>query len=77
MHGLLPHIPRSRCAQGQNEAKFAKGSKINAQEFGCLCNKVAAMPRRFGIAPAWEAEYGGSIKKRTAARKAILEAVDS
>merc|ERR1719329_1169221 len=32
------------------------------------------MPRRFGLAPSWEAEYGGSIEKRTAARKAMIDA---
>merc|ERR1712124_146350 len=54
-----------------------KDGKINAQEFDYLCEKVAAMPRRFGFAPTWEAEYGGSIEKRTAARKAMFDAVDS
>merc|ERR1711865_1090380 len=53
-----------------------KDGKINAQEFDYLCEKVAAMPRRFGYAPSWEAEYGGSIEKRTAARKAMFDAVD-
>merc|ERR1712078_753490 len=54
-----------------------KDGKINAQEFDYLCEKVAAMPRRFGFAPSWESEYGGSIEKRTAARKAMFDAVDS
>jgi len=54
-----------------------KDGKINAQEFDYLCEKVAAMPRRFGYAPSWESAYGGSIEKRTAARKAMFDAVDS
>merc|ERR1712078_762042 len=33
-----------------------KDGKINAQEFDYLCEKVAAMPRRFGFAPSWESE---------------------
>jgi len=54
-----------------------KDGKINAVEFDYLCEKVAAMPRRFGYAPSWEAEYGGSVEKRTAARKAMFDAVDA
>jgi len=29
--------------------------KINAQEFDDLCERVAAMRYRFGLAPYWEA----------------------
>merc|ERR1712096_444799 len=34
------------------------------------------MPRRFGLAPSWQAEYGGSVDKRTAARKAMFDAIE-
>merc|ERR1711907_222159 len=34
-------------------------------------------PRRFGLAPSWQAEYGGSVAKRTAARKAMFDAIDA
>ena len=54
-----------------------KDGKINVQEFDYLREKVAAMTRRFGFAPSWESEYGGSIEKRTAACKAMFDAVDS
>jgi hypothetical protein len=54
-----------------------KDGKINAQEFDFLCEKVASMPRRFGLAPSWQAEYGGSVEKRTAARKAMFDAIDA
>jgi hypothetical protein len=54
-----------------------KDGKINAQEFDFLCEKVASMPRRFGLAPSWQAEYGGSVDKRTAARKAMFDAIDA
>ena len=35
------------------------------------------MPRRFGIAPIWQAEHGGSVDQRTAAHKAMLDAIDA
>ena len=54
-----------------------KDGKVNAQEFDFLCEKVAFMPRRYGYSPPWEAKHGGSVKKRTAARKAMPDDVDS
>merc|ERR1711862_113554 len=54
-----------------------KDGKINAQEFDFLCEKVASMPRSFGLAPSWQAEYGGSVDKRTAARKVMFDAIDA
>jgi len=50
---------------------------INAAEFDLLCEKVAALPRRFGMAPSWEKEYKGDIAARTAARKAMFDALDT
>jgi hypothetical protein len=54
-----------------------KDGKIGPEEFDYLCEKVASMPRRFGLAPSWEAEYGGSVEKRTAARRAMFDAIDA
>jgi len=53
-----------------------KDGKINAQEFDALCESVARLPRRFGLAPSWEVEYGGDVAKRTAARQKMFDAVD-
>jgi len=50
---------------------------ISAPEFDLLCEKVAALPRRFGMAPSWEKEYKGDIAARTAARKAMFDALDT
>ena len=50
--------------------------KINAREFDLLCAKTTAVPRRHGYAPARGAEHGGTIEKRTVARKAMFDAVD-
>jgi len=54
-----------------------KDGKINGAEFDFLCEKVASMPRRFGLAPSWQAAYGGSVEKRTAGRKAMFDTIDS
>jgi hypothetical protein len=50
--------------------------KINAAEFDVLCESVAKLPRRFGLAPTWEIEYGGDVAKRTAARQKMFDAID-
>jgi len=50
---------------------------INAKEFDLLCEKVAALPRRFGLAPSWEKEYGGDRSKRKAARAAMFYDIDT
>ena len=52
-----------------------KDGKINALEFDGLCEDVASLPRRFGLAPSWEKEYG-TIERRTAARKAMFTMLD-
>jgi len=54
-----------------------KDGKITAAEFDALCESVAKLPRRFGLAPTWEIEYGGDVAKRTAARKKMFDAIDS
>jgi len=55
----------------------SKTGMINPDQFDELCEQVARLPRRFGLAPSWEDEYGGSREKRTAARKAMFDAIDS
>merc|ERR1712099_150718 len=42
-----------------------------------LCENVACLPRRFGLAPTWEEEYGGSIEKRIAGRQAMFDKIDA
>jgi hypothetical protein len=52
-----------------------KDGKINAAEFDMLCEDVASLPRRFGLAPSWEKEYG-TVERRTASRKAMFDMID-
>merc|ERR1711976_1059718 len=47
----------------------------NAAEFDGLCEDVASLPRRFGLAPSWEKEYG-TVERRTASRKAMFDMLD-
>jgi len=54
----------------------SKSGKINAAQFDELCESVARLPRRFGLAPTWVEEYG-TMEKRTAARKAMFDQIDS
>lgn len=54
-----------------------KDGLINADEFDLLCEKVAALPRRYGMAPTWEKEYDGDLAARTAARKAMFDKLDT
>jgi len=53
-----------------------KDGKITAAEFDVLCESVAKLPRRFGLAPTWEVEYGGDVAKRTAARQKMFDSID-
>jgi len=55
----------------------SKTGKINAAQFDALCENVACLPRRFGLAPTWEEEYGGSIEKRIAGRQAMFDKIDA
>jgi len=50
---------------------------INASEFDMLCEKVAALPRRYGMAPSWEKEYKGDVEARTKARAAMFHELDT
>merc|ERR1712232_1351702 len=52
-----------------------KDGKINAAEFDGLCEDVASLPRRFGLAPSWEKEHG-TVERRTASRKAMFDMLD-
>jgi len=52
-----------------------KDGWIDDTEFDRLLEGVAALPRRFGLAPSWRAEYG-TVEKRASARKAMFEAID-
>jgi len=54
----------------------SKTGKINAAQFDELCENVARLPRRFGLAPSWIDEYG-TIEKRTAGRKVMFDQIDS
>merc|ERR1712007_63618 len=51
------------------DADKSKTGKLTVAEFDELCENVASLPRRFGLAPSWEQEYGGSMEKRLASRK--------
>jgi Ca2+-binding EF-hand superfamily protein len=53
-----------------------KDGWITPEEFDLLLEKVAALPRRFGLAPSWQVEYGGDAAKRKAGRKAMFDAID-
>jgi len=53
-----------------------KDGLIDADEFDLLCEKVAALPRRFGMAPSWEKEFNGDMNARKEARKAMFVALD-
>jgi hypothetical protein len=55
----------------------SKSGQITAAQFDMLCEHVAVLPRRFGLAPTAEVEYGGSIEKRIAARKAMFDKIDT
>lgn len=53
-----------------------KDGWIDLDEFDLLLEKVASLPRRFGLAPNWKVEYGGDLAKRRAARKAMFDSID-
>ena len=67
LHGLL--------AMRFGDTVVDKDGKINAAESDGLCEDIAALPRRFGLAPSWEKEYG-TIDRRTASRKAMHDMLD-
>lgn len=53
-----------------------KDGWINDKEFDRLLEKVASLPRRYGLAPSWKEEYGGDLAKRTEARKKMFDAIE-
>jgi len=59
------------------DADKSKTGKLTVAEFDELCENVASLPRRFGLAPSWEQEYGGSMEKRLASRKKMFDAIDT
>lgn len=50
-----------------------KDGKITAPQFDRLCEKVAALPRRFGMAPSWQVEYT-TKEDRIKARESMFAA---
>jgi len=52
-----------------------KDGLITAPQFDRLCEKVAALPRRYGMAPSWQVAYNNSIEQRTAARKTMFNTI--
>lgn len=54
-----------------------KDGWINEKQFDRLLESVAALPRRYGLAPSWQMEYGGDVARRTAARKKMFDAIES
>lgn len=52
-----------------------KDGWIDDTEFDRLLEGVAALPRRFGLAPSWRSEYG-TVDRRAKARKAMFDAID-
>lgn len=49
---------------------------VSSEEFDFLCEKAAALPRRFGLAPSWRDHYG-TVEARQVARKELFKKVDS
>lgn len=49
---------------------------VNSEEFDFLCEKAAALPRRFGLAPSWRDLYS-TVEGRQAARRELFKKVDS
>lgn len=52
-----------------------KDGSIDHEEFDVLLEVVAALPRRFGFAPNWRAEYG-TRNARQRARMALFNSID-
>jgi len=76
-----PDQPARRELYGFLSISFAdvdanKDGYITAKEFDILLEKVAALPRRYGLAPTWYQEFDGDIAKRTASRRAIFDKLD-
>jgi len=54
-----------------------KDGLITPNQFDILCEKVAALPRRFGMAPSWQVEYNNDTAARTAARRGMFDSIDT
>merc|ERR1711870_140164 len=50
------------------DADGDRDGKVGVDEFDFLIEKAASLPRRFGLAPTWQEEYG-DVARRAAARK--------
>jgi len=53
-----------------------KDGWINDKQFDRLLENVASLPRRYGLAPSWQQEYGGDVAKRTEARKRMFDKIE-
>jgi len=49
---------------------------VNGEEFDFLCEKAAALPRRFGLAPSWRDQYG-TVEARQVGRQELFKKIDS
>jgi len=58
------------------DADVDRDGFVNSEEFDFLCEKAAALPRRFGLAPSWRDLYS-SVEARQAARRELFQKVDS
>jgi len=54
-----------------------KDGLITPDQFDLLCEKVAALPRRYGMAPSWQVEYNNDAAVRTAARREMFDTLDT
>jgi len=52
-----------------------KDGLITGPQFARLCEKVAALPRRFGMAPSWQVQYNNDINKRKEARRQMFATI--
>jgi len=58
------------------DADADRDGLVNSEEFDFLCEKAAALPRRFGLAPSWRDLYI-TVEARQAARRELFQKVDS
>jgi len=58
------------------DADGDRDGKVGVDEFDFLIEKAAALPRRFGLAPTWQEEYG-DVARRAAARKQMFAKMDT
>ena len=58
------------------DADGDRDGKVGVDEFDFLIEKAASLPRRFGLAPTWQEEYG-DVARRAAARKQMFASMDT